>query len=93
MKPPVSAPLAKAVSGLDQGGNTRTKLPASAPGRALGFLVAVAKFLLLFRLRARRRSALCADMLEHAVRMVWVTCKNWFTTEADHPQNRPLSRL
>lgn len=52
--------------------------PIVAPPRALGFPSSIAEFLLVFRLRVRRRSALSGDMLERALRVVLVTCKNWF---------------
>lgn len=90
MKPPISAPPAKGVSRLKDkllhpwspaGDKAATSLPAIAPRRQAGFPASVAEFLLVFRLRARRRSALSAlsaDMLERAVHMVLVTCKNWF---------------
>ena len=58
--------------------------PAIAPQRPLGFPSRIAEFLLVFRLRARRRSALSADILERAVRVVFVTCKNWFTGADSH---------
>lgn len=51
----------------------------SAPRRALGFPASIAEFLLVLRLRVRRRSTLSAEMLERAVRMVVVTCQNWFS--------------
>ncbi len=67
---------------------------ASAPPlkRAVGFPASIAEFLLLFRLRARSRSALCAEMLERAAQVVLVTCSNWFATAAGHAKNSPLSR-
>ena len=58
--------------------NSKSRLPAAAPRRAVGFPSSVAEFLLMFRLRVRRRSALGAVMLERAVRIVVVTCKSWF---------------
>jgi len=64
-------------------------LPAIAPRRALGFPSRIAEFLLVFRLRARRRSALSADILERAVRVVLVTCQHWFTGLDKHqPRKR-----
>ena len=65
-------------------------LPVPATRRAVGFPSRVAEFLLLLRLRLRRRSALCADMLERAFHLVVVTCKNWFVTHARDAKNRPL---
>ena len=62
-----------------------THLPSVAPSRPVGFPASVAEFLLVFRLRVRRRSALCGDMLERALRVVLVTCKNWFAGSDSHP--------
>ena len=64
-----------------------SNLPAVSPPRPLGFPSRVAEFLLVFRLRARRRSA--GDLMERAVRMVLVTCKNWFSGSDPH---RPRPR-
>ena len=63
-------------------------LPVPAARRAVGFPSRVAEFLLLLRLRLRRRSALCAVMLERAFHLVVVTCKNWFVTDARDAKNR-----
>ena len=60
-------------------------LPIVAPPRPVGFPASVAEFLLVFRLRVRRRSALSADMLERALRVVLVTCKSWFAGSDSHP--------
>lgn len=55
------------------------------PQRPLGFPASIAEFLLVFRLRARRRrAALSADMLERAVRVVLVTCQHWFGASEPH---------
>ena len=69
---------------------TKPMLPAIAPQRALGFPSRIAEFLLVFRLRARRRSAaLSADILERAVRVVLVTCQHWFAGLDKHqPRKR-----
>ena len=70
-------------------GDARPKLPAIARPRAVGFPSRIAEFLLVFRLRARRRSKLSADILERAVRVVLVTCTNWFAGTDDHkPRKR-----
>ncbi|MDP3795538.1 MAG: hypothetical protein Q8R06_00095 [Polaromonas sp.] len=53
-------------------------LPVPVPVRA-GFQAGIAEFLLVIRLRARRRAAPSADVLERAARIVFVTCKNWFS--------------
>ena len=52
-------------------------LPVPVPVRA-GFQAGIAEFLLVIRLRARRRAEPSADVLERAARIVFVTCKNWF---------------
>ncbi|CAM3388336.1 hypothetical protein POHY109586_05110 [Polaromonas hydrogenivorans] len=61
-----------------------THLPAIKPQREVGFPSSIAEFLLVFRLKARRRSLLSADILERAVRVVFVTCKNWFSGADSH---------
>ena len=72
-----------------EGENVMTSLPFPATRRSVGFPFRVAEFLLLLRLRLRRRSALCTDMLERAFQLVVVTCKNWFLTDACDAKNRP----
>lgn len=62
----------------------KTSLPAIAPERPVGFPASIAEFLLVFRLKARRPSTLGADILERAVRVVFVTCKHWFSGAASH---------
>lgn len=56
--------------------------PASAPPavakRKITFQASIAEFLLINRLRARRRAQPSADVLERAARIVFVTCQNWF---------------
>ncbi|MDB5778326.1 MAG: hypothetical protein JWP79_2903 [Polaromonas sp.] len=100
MEPTDSKPPGTAVSRLKerifQGWSSREPpaqsashpVPAIAPQRQVGFPARIAEFLLVFRLRARRRSALSADILEHAVRVVFVTCKHWFGG-GDPPAPRP----
>ena len=93
MKAPEPAPLtgpppASAVSRLkerlrqswSQSGQEpqRSQLPAVMAQRPVGFPASIAEFLLVFRLRARRRSAQSSDILERAVRVVFVTCQHWF---------------
>lgn len=56
-------------------------LPAPVARRHLGFQASIAEFLLVTRLRARRRAAPSADVLERAARIVFVTCQNWFGTD------------
>jgi len=101
MKPLDSTPPGTAVSRLKgrffQGWSSREEsnehlqhpVPAMAPRRQVGFPSRIAEFLLVFRLRARRRSTLSADILERAVRVVLVTCKHWFSgTDAHTPRPR-----
>ena len=100
MEPTDSKPPASVVSRLKdrifQGWSSREEpresethpVPAIAPQRQVGFPSRIAEFLLVFRLRARRRSALSADILQHAVRVVFETCKNWFSG-TDSPSPRP----
>ena len=82
----------KAAPGLDTGEKPKARLPARAPRFAVGFPARVAEFLLLFRLSARRRSALCGDMLERAVHVLVVTCKSWFCAEAGRTKTRRFNR-
>ena len=86
------APSEKAAPGLDTNENPTARLPALASCFAVGFPARVAEFLLLFRLSARRRSALCGDMLERAVHVLVVTCKSWFCAEADRTNARRFNR-
>ena len=73
----------------EPGEKAKHPVPAIVPPRQVGFPSRIAEFLLVFRLRARRRSALSSDILERAVRVVFVTCKNWFAgTGSDHPRPR-----
>ncbi len=100
MEPADSKPPATVVSRLKdrifQGWSSREEsgepashpVPAIPPQRQVGFPSRIAEFLLVFRLRARRRSTLSADILERAVRVVFVTCKNWFSG-TDSPNPRP----
>ncbi|NMM09080.1 MAG: hypothetical protein HHJ16_02245 [Polaromonas sp.] len=54
---------------------TVPRLPAPKQVR---FQANIAEFLLISRLRARRRVAPTADVLERAAHIVFITCKNWF---------------
>ena len=103
MEPEDSKPPATAVSRLKhrifQGWSSREEsgepashpVPALAPSRQVGLPSRIAEFLLVFRLKARRRSTLSADMLERAINIVLVTCKNWFAG-TDSPAPPPRSR-
>lgn len=54
-------------------------LPAVIPPRPLGFPASIAEFLLVLRLRLRRRSALSGGgVMERAANVLLVTCKSWF---------------
>lgn len=93
MTAPVSAPSETAVSRIKDRrlypwshprkaaeSEAGSRLPAIIPRRPVGFPSSIAEFLLVFRLRVRRRSTLSADMLERAVQVVLVTCQQWFGT-------------
>lgn len=56
----------------------RSNLPVVARPRHVALQASIAEFLLINRLRARFRAQPCADMLERAARIVFVTCQNWF---------------
>jgi hypothetical protein len=53
-------------------------VPAPKTKSALGFQARIAEFLLIHRLRARRKSAPSADVLQRAEHIVFITCQNWF---------------
>jgi hypothetical protein len=59
----------------------RAATPPAPVSLRAGFQAGIAEFLLVSRLRARRRAAPSADVLERAARIVFVTCKNWFAAE------------
>lgn len=48
------------------------------PKRRLSFRAGIAGFLLTLRLKARRRAGRSSDIVERAVHIIFVTCKNWF---------------
>ncbi len=56
----------------------QSNLPVVARPRHVALQASIAEFLLINRLRARFRAQPCADMLERAARIVFVTCQNWF---------------
>lgn len=66
------------------GDEVSSNLPMVAPQRPVGFPASITEFLLVFRLRIRRRSALSTEMLERALHVVLVTCKNWFSGSGPH---------
>lgn len=49
------------------------------PTRGISFRAGIAEFLLILRLKSRRRGARASDIPERAARIILVTCKNWFT--------------
>ena len=58
--------------------------------RKISLQASIAEFLLVNRLRARRRAAPSADVLERAARIVFVTCQNWFAKPSlGRPDHRP----
>ncbi|MDQ3058842.1 MAG: hypothetical protein M3R45_04875 [Pseudomonadota bacterium] len=102
MKAPISAPSGTAVSrfkerlrypwssaGNETASSPKTLLPAIRPERPVRFPASIAEFLLVFRLRARRPSTLSADILERAVRVVFVTCQHWFGGSDLHQHGAP----
>ncbi|MDB5868541.1 MAG: hypothetical protein JWP96_873 [Polaromonas sp.] len=72
----------------DATAEAKTSLPIIAPERPVGFPSSIAEFLLVFRLKARRRSTFGTDILERAVRVVFVTCKHWFADAPHKPRPR-----
>lgn len=68
------------------------RLPAPLPRKQLGFQASLAEFLLVTRLRSRRRAVPSADVLERAARIVFVTCQNWFAP-ADRSSASHRTRL
>lgn len=63
-----------------------------APKRQIGFQASIAEFLLISRLRARRRAAPSADVLERGAHIVFVTCQNWFAP-VEHDKVAHRTRL
>jgi hypothetical protein len=66
-----------------------TQLPVPIAQKKMSFQASIAEFLLVNRLRARKRAEPSADVLERAAHIVFVTCKNWF---ASPRQERPDHR-
>lgn len=62
----------------ETGKEVESRALALVPERRLGFSFSMAEFLLVFRLRASRRSALSDQVLARALRIVLVTCQSWF---------------
>ena len=47
--------------------------------RGINFRAGIAEFMLILRLKSRRRFDHASDIPERATRIILVTCKNWFT--------------
>lgn len=52
---------------------------APQSGRGLSLRAGLAELLLITRLKARSHGHHAADVLERAAKIVFVTCKNWFS--------------
>ena len=68
------------------------RVPVIIPPRPLGFPASVAEFLLVLRLRLRRRSAPSGSgIMSRAANMLLVTCKNWFGGKeaSKHDSHKP----
>lgn len=63
--------------------------PDNAPGtevsRASAKRASAAQMLLVARLKARNRRDLAVDTLERGAHVMWVTCKNWFSSGKPPP--------
>ena len=63
--------------------------PDGAPGtevsRASAKRASAAQMLLVARLKARNRRDLAVDTLERGAHVMWVTCKNWFSSGKPPP--------
>lgn len=67
-----------------------TRLPEPVAQKKMSFQASIAEFLLVNRLRARKRAEPSADVLERAARIVFVTCQNWFAKpQRGSPDHRP----
>lgn len=55
--------------------DTRTAVSRDSAQRA-----SVAQLLLVARLKARNRRDLAMDTLERGAHVIWVTCRNWFSS-------------
>lgn len=74
--------------GSEVDSDSRKHLPMLMPPRQRRLPANIAEFLLVFRLRARRRATSSPDVLDRAVRVVCVTCEHWFGA-SDQPRYRP----
>jgi hypothetical protein len=62
---------------------TAAQLPEPIAQKKMSFQASIAEFLLVNRLRARKRAVPSADVLERAAHIVFVTCKNWFVARKE----------
>jgi len=60
-----------------------TRLPEPIAQKKMSFQASIAEFLLVNRLRARKRAEPSADVLERAAHIVFVTCQNWFAARKE----------
>ena len=69
----------------------KTPAPKSAavgdavPKKQINLQASIAEFLLVNRLRARRKSQPSPEVLERAAHIVFVTCQNWFAEPGKDP--------
>jgi hypothetical protein len=64
-----------------------------SPKREVSFQASLAEFLLINRLRARRKAVPSADVLERGARILQVTCKHWFAQPKPPVSGTPRTRL
>ena len=58
---------------------------AAVPKKQINLQASIAEFLLVNRLRARRKSEPSPEVMERAARIVFITCQNWFAEPAKDP--------
>jgi hypothetical protein len=75
------------------GRSARPAAPPKPARRDVGFQASLAEFLLINRLRARRKAEPSADVLERGARILQVTCKHWFAPERPPRSGTPQTRL
>jgi len=79
---PWSPPPASSGS-LEPSPSVPKRQAATPTGRKARLEASVSEFLLIMRLRARRPAEPTADVLERGVRIVSITCQNWFGSTAN----------
>jgi hypothetical protein len=62
--------------------------PQAKAKTALNFQARIAEFLLIHRLRARRKAVPSLDVLQRAERIVFITCQNWFAPPERRTRHR-----